>query len=212
MSRRHWLHAGAAGLAGLVLPRRTGADGPQLTGARLTADFDPIAAMWLGYDAGHETFTGDLAQALWPHVSISMLVRDDQAQARASALLAGRGLDAGKVRFVQDPEAPFFVRDGAVFGADGDDDPFIVDFQWSRYGWPSWCRRRHAGNPAQALECARTDDQDAGAVDRRLAQALDIPSLASPLAMEGGGVEVNGQGLLVANAGLWRNRNLAKPG
>jgi agmatine deiminase len=190
-----------------VLPRGVGADGPQLAGARLTADFDPISAMWLGYDAGHEDFTGDLAQALWPHVPIRMLVTDAQAQARAAVLLGSRGLDAGKVQFFQDAWAPFFLRDAAVFGADGDDEPFIVDFQWTRYGWPSWCRRRHAGNPAEVRECVRTDDLEAAGVDQRMALALDIPSLASPLAMEGGGIEVNGQGLVIANLALWRERN-----
>lgn len=206
-SRRRCLHVAAALLAGLALPGRAAADGPQIEGARLTADFEPIDAMWLGYDAGHEAFTADLAQALWPHVPISMLVRDAQAQAQASTLLRGRGLDAAKVRFVLDERAPFFVRDGAVFGADGDKQPFIVNFQWSRYGWPSWCHRRYAGSVEQIDACARITDLEEGGVDQRLATALDMPSFTTPLAAEGGGVEVNGQGLIIANAPLWRKRN-----
>jgi agmatine deiminase len=206
-SRRRCLRAAAAFLGGMALPFAAGADGPQVDGARLAADFDPIAAMWLGYDDGHETFTADLAEALWPHVPVRMLVRDAQAQARAIALLAGRGLDAGKVQFTLDPAARFFVRDSAVFGADGAGRPFIVDFQWSDYGLVDWCRRRHGRNNPQFAECAAPRERDAGAVDQRLADALGLARFSTPLAMEGGGVEVNGQGLLIANTALWRRRN-----
>ncbi len=211
LQRRRCLLTAAAMLGGLVVPRMAGADGPQLAGAQLTADFDPLAAMWLGYDQGHEAFTADLAQALWPHVPIRMLVRDADAQARAISLLRGRGLDVSKLRFSFDEQAPFFVRDAAVYGPDGDDSPFIVDFQWTRYGWPSWCHRRYAGNQSDVKECASTDDLEAGGVDHRLAMSLGIPSLATPLAAEGGGVEVNGKGLIIANASLWLERNRGMP-
>lgn len=205
--RRRCLHAAAAFLGGMALPLAAGADGPRIEGARLTADFDPIAAMWLGYDAGHETFTGDLAQALWPHVPVRMLVRDAHAQARAIALLTARGLDPAKVQFTRDAGARFFVRDSAVFGTDGDGRLFIADFQWTGYGWGNWCRRRHGATTVQAAECAAQVDKDAGAAARRLAGALGIARFTTPLAMEGGGVEVNGRGLLIANSPLWRRRN-----
>ncbi len=207
ISRRGCLHMAGAALAGLALTPFAQAMVPTLAGARLTADFDPVAAIWLGYDPGHETFTADLAQVLWPHVPIKMLVRDAEAQARAMLLLRSRGLNAAKVQFVRDGRAPFFVRDGAVFGLDGRSDPFIVDFQWTHYGWTNWCRRTFAGSRARARDCARTDDLETGAFDQRLAAALGLASFASPLAIEGGGVEVNGRGTIIANASLWSERN-----
>ena len=207
LSRRRCLQWAGAGLGALALPRLAGADGISLAGARLSADFDPVAAIWLGYDPGHEAFTAELAQALWPHVAIKMLVRDAEAQARAMVLLHARGLDAARVAFVQDGRAPFFVRDGAVFGVDGSDKPFIVDFQWTHYGWSNWCRRVFAGSRAQARECAANDDLETGALDQRLASALGLLRFTSPLAIEGGGVEVNGRGLIIANAELWLGRN-----
>ncbi len=206
-SRRSVLRQAGAALGGLALTRLAGADVLGLAGARLTADFDPVSAIWLGYDLGHEAFTADLAQVLWPHVPIKMLVRDAQAQARALLLLRGRGLNAAMLQFVQDDRAPFFVRDGAVFGLDGRDRPFIVDFQWTYYGWTNWCRRTFAGNRAQGRDCARTDDLESGGLDLRLAAALGQATFSSPLAIEGGGVEVNGRGLVIANASLWRERN-----
>ena len=206
-SRRRCLQWAGGALAGMALAPLAVADDPAMAGARLSADFDPIAAIWLGYDPGHEAFTADLAQLLAPHVPLKMLVRDAEAQARAMAVLRSRGVNALQVAFVQDGRAPFFVRDSAVFGLDGRGRPFIVDFQWTHYGWTNWCRRTFAGSRARALDCARTDDVETGALDRRLAGALGLASLASPLAIEGGGVEVNGRGTLIANASLWRERN-----
>lgn len=206
-SRRLCLQWALGACAGLALPPLARADGLVMAGARLTADFDPVAAIWLGYDPGHESFTADLAQALWPHVPIRMLVRDATAQLRAGAVLRSRGLDPSQVRFVLDARAPFFVRDGAVFGLDGVNKAFVVDFQWTFYGWSNWCRRTFAGSRARAMDCARTDDLDTGALDQRFAQALGMPTFTSPLAIEGGGVEVNGRGLVIANASLWRERN-----
>ena len=63
----------------------------------------------------------------------------------AAATLAGRVWRPG----LEGPSV-VAVRDGAVFGVDGSDRPFIVDFQWTHYGWTNWCRRVFAGSRAPA--------------------------------------------------------------
>jgi len=206
-TRRRSLQLAAAAWAGLVLPPPAHADVPVVTGARIVADFDPVAAMWLGYDAGHEAFTANLAEALWQVVPLKMLVPDLAAENQARALFLRRGLPPDQVQFFHATAAPFFLRDAAVFGLDGEDTPFVVDFQWTSYGWGPWCRRRFRDDDNKAAECTGTDDLHAASLDRRLAQTLGLATYSSPLAMEGGGVEVNGQGLLIANASLWHNRN-----
>ena len=163
--------------------------------------------MWLGYDPGHEGFVADLAEALWPHVPIKMLVRGRAAEVQARALLQRRGLQPDRVTFLHDGGASFFLRDSAVFGLDGDDTPFIVDFAWTYYGWSHWCHRTFKDDKGKAGQCIGATDPEAGRLDRRLADALGLATFPSPLAIEGGGVEVNGQGLLIANASLWRSRN-----
>jgi len=211
MTRRRGLQGAWAALVSLTLAGVGRADAPAVPGARLSADFDPVATIWLGHDIGHESFTGDLAAALWGHAPIGMLVRSTESEQRARALLARRGLNSIQVQFVHDPQAPFFMRDAVVFGVDGDNDAFVVDFEWTHYGWRHWCRRLHAGDLGQAEACARTDDVQTGALDRRFAAALGMAVFQSPLAIEGGGVEVNGQGLLIANAALWKSRNPGLP-
>jgi agmatine deiminase len=212
LRRRAFMGAAMAAGMGAMLPAWARGDLPLARGARITADFDPVAAIWLGYDAGHEAFTADLAEALWPHVPIRMLVRDAEAEGLARAVLRSRGLDADKVRFVYDTRAPFFVRDAVVFGLDGARQPFVVDFRWTYYGWSNWCRRTFRGSQPRPESCARADGLDTGSLDRRLGDALGLATFSSALAIEGGGVEVNGQGLLIANAELWssRNRNMSR--
>lgn len=223
-TRRRFLSAagvgGAAVGAGwglLVFPagRVAAAPAPKMPGARLTADFDATAAVWLGYDAGHEALTAQLVNALLPFVRIKMLVRDAAAQAKAWALLRGhgqgrgqgRGLQVDQIEFVQDARAPFFVRDAAVFGLDGGSRPFIVDFKWSFYGWAPWCRSRQQPAGSPGLDCERADGSAVGELDQWLADQQGWASFQSNLAIEGGGVESNGQGLLIANSALWRSRN-----
>ncbi len=196
-----------AGLATFIPALARPGVGKIAPGGRITADFDPIAAIWLGYDAGHAAFTADLAEALWPHVPIRMLVRDAQAESQAREILRSRALDADKVRFVHDTRAPFFVRDAVVFGVDGARQPFVVDFRWTYYGWSNWCRRTFGGRQPRPESCDRADGLDTGSLDRRLGDALGLLTFPSALAIEGGGVEVNGQGLLIANAELWSSRN-----
>lgn len=212
-ARRRGLTAAGLSLAGRMalagMAGRSHAVGPQVgaPGARLTADFEPQGAVWLGFDAGHEGFTADLARVLHPHVPLKLLVRDADAQARAQALLERHQVPAARVRYVQHPQALFFVRDAAVFGLDAAGQLMAVDFRWTHYGWADWCRRRHAGRADDIARCADADASGPDGLDRALADAAGASVFSTPLAMEGGGVETNGQGLLIANAALWHSRN-----
>lgn len=207
LTRRSALRSvAAAALAlGVGRARAMQTPGPR---ARLTAEFEPQAALWLGYGAGHAPFTAELAAALQPQVPLKLLVRDDAAESAARELLVRRGLEADRIRYVRHGQAPFFVRDAAVFAHDDDGALGLVDFRYTHYGWATWCRQRHDGQAAQARRCAALAALPAGdALDRRLASVLQATVFDTPLAMEGGGVEVNGQGLLIANEALWLGRN-----
>lgn len=204
--------AALAGVTGAAASRLQAAEAPG-AGARLCADFEPQASVWLGYDAGHETFTGDLAAALQPYVPLRLLVRDAEGEAAARRVLAARGLAADAVPVLHDPKAILFVRDAAVFARAGAGRLGLVDFRWTHYGWGGWCRQRHGPDQAAARACSgdSAEADDADGLDRRLAAARDAAVFFSPLAMEGGGVESNGQGLLIANEALWTSRNPRTP-
>jgi agmatine deiminase len=208
-ARRQWLRqaggwfaaAAAGGCAGATTApeRDASADGWRLVG-----EFEPPSAIWLSHDAGHEALTAGLVAALKDHVPLRLLVRDAGAEERAQAFLKAQALPA--LPATVEPLASFFTRDLAVFARGPGARLGVVDFGWAEYGVPEWCRRRHA-DPAVARHCAGDADFARAGTDRALAAQLGARVLANPLAIEGGGVEANGQGLLIANEALWRSRN-----
>ena len=216
-SRRAWLgHAATAALAGAAWGGAE-AQTAQSRGSasanqrwELTADFDPARAAWLGYAQGHDAITGRLAAALQPHVRLKYLLRDAAHAQALRALLAASRVDLEQVDFFFDPSAGYFMRDLAVFARGPDGRTGVLDLRATLYGTPTWCRRRHAFDAAAADACiARGHEVAAGRdkVDRTIAGRLRAEVLPTPLAAEGGGVEVNGQGLLIANAPYWASRN-----
>ena len=208
MRRRRLLKTAVAAPLAAAWPPARAIDTPGWgAAARIAADFEPAAAIWLGCDPGHEAMTVALAAALQPHAPLRLLVRDADARAQALQALAVGGVDTTRVPVWLDPQAPYFLRDGAVFARDESGRLAMVDLRWSHYGWRHWCRLRHRGDLRRLAECAVVDDEPSDGVDRRLASALGLPLFSSPLAMEGGGIEVNGRGLLIANEALWLSRH-----
>ena len=174
---------------------------------RITADFETQAAMWLGWDAGLESFTLDLVNALQPFVPLRLLVRDEAMADTARAALQRRSLWNDSIRVMRDPLASYFVRDIAVFAVAARARLGVVDFRWNQYGLPGWCARRHGGDAARVAACSADVETARDGLDRAMAANTGARVLPSRLAMEGGGVECNGRGLLIANEALWLGRN-----
>ncbi|MBL8327640.1 MAG: agmatine deiminase family protein [Rubrivivax sp.] len=216
LHRRHLLAAGGAlalaacAPAGPPVPATPSApDAPPPDPARfrIPGEFEPQRAIWLGYDSTLADTTVALVRALAPHTPLRFLVNDAAAADRVRDLLAARGLwSAGTSAYIE-PLAMFYPRDGVVFASSREGELGVVDFRWNQYGVPAWCRRRHADDAAQAQRCAADHDTSRDALDRALARQLGVPAFASPLYLEGGGVESNGQGLLIACESLLRSRN-----
>lgn len=210
--RRRWLAAaaglalGAAGVARAAPPRPAKPPPP----LQLSADFEPARAVWLGYAHGHDEVTAGLAAALQPHVRLKYMLRQPEDAERLRELLTGQGVAIDDVDFVFDPSAGYFLRDLVVFARARGGGLGVVDFRSSLYGTRTWCRRRHGDSAAAAAYCiAQGEDIAAGRnrVDRTIAAHLGARVHGTALSMEGGGVETNGQGLLIACAPLWQSRN-----
>ena len=199
LTRRSAL-AGLGALASGVA--RGGPISPLAPPPGLAADFDPVRAIWISAGAGHDTLTAGLVRALAGQVQLVVMVPDASLADPLRAL-------APAVSVVVEPGAEFFLRDVAVFSREPDGSPGIVDFGASQYGAATWCQRRHAAG-AERDHCvahAQKVSTERDGLDRAIARHLGVPVHRTPLAMEGGGVEVNGRGLMLANAALWRTRH-----
>lgn len=217
--RRAWLGRAGAVVAGLAVAPRLRAEMPALRadpalhaagGLRMSADFDPTAAVWLGFAPGHDGITAGLAAALAPRVPLRYLLRDPADIAALESLLGGRGVALDRAEFVVDPSAGYFLRDHAVFAAAPDGRLGVLDFDATYYGTATWCRRRYErGDPARD-DCVAEGERIAAGrnkVDRTITRHLGATVVRTDLAMEGGGIEVNGRGVLIANEELWASRN-----
>jgi agmatine deiminase len=83
----------------------------------------------------------------------------------------------------------------------------MVDLQWSDHGLAAWCARRHAGDAASITNCAGGAQSERGTLGRTIAAFARAQVIDTPLSLEGGGVEANGRGLLIANEALLATRN-----
>ncbi len=203
LTRRSALQACCAAYAACAAPAAGAVVAGTPPGIGISADFDPTAAVWLSYDEGHAAMTRGLVAALHAHVKLRFLVADEAAAEQVRAMPLA-GLDV----HVQ-PQVSFFLRDMAVFSRDDKGRAGIVDFVASQYGAAAWCLRRYARG-ADRQWCsthARTTAAERDRLDRDFAKRLDASVHASPLSLEGGGVEVNGRGLMIACEELHRSRN-----
>jgi agmatine deiminase len=227
--RRQALAAAAAGLAAVAAGVGcSGLDGgkarPQeapappappadtAAGFRTVGEFEPMRAVWLGYDPGHAALTAQLAAALQSHVQLRLLVAEAPHVDAARTLLAGAGVNTARVQFDVDREAIYFVRDAAVFSRGPASQLGLLDFRWSHYGLATWCQRRYAAEPARAAACAAAA-ADAGReeLDRRMARLAGARVYSSSLFMEGGGIEFNGAGVALVSEPLAQQRNPGVP-
>jgi agmatine deiminase len=176
-------------------------------GFRIPGSFEPIAALWLGFDPGHAAWTAAMVAALKPHVPLRFIVRDEQTAQAARHTLHDFGVEVGGLRFHVDPHAAFFVQDAAVFALDGHGRIGVVDLKWSGHGLATWCERRYAGDADQAAACANSVEPERDTLSRTIAAFAGAKVIDTELRLEGGGVEVNGRGAMIANEALLRSRN-----
>ncbi|MFN9506365.1 MAG: agmatine/peptidylarginine deiminase [Rubrivivax sp.] len=226
-TRRRWLLAGLLGMSSGCAPAlppgpqpgRESESGPDTApavepeppaadpaGWRIPGEFEAQQAVWLGFDPFLQDISMALVRALLPHVKLRMLVADSAAAEQATAVLQGQGLALPGLRVLTHPLAMFYPRDGAVFATAG---PAlgVVDFQWDEYGTPAWCRQRHANDARRAAQCATAPDLRRGRFDWAMMRLTGAQRLASSLVTEGGAVESNGQGLMIACEAFVRSRN-----
>ena len=177
------------------------------SGFRIPGSFEPLGALWLGFDRGHAAWTAAMVATLAPHVPLRFLVRDEAAAQEARHTLHDLGLEVEGLRFHLDPQAAFFLQDAAVFAVDRQGRIGVVDLNWSGHGLAAWCERRHAGDADRAAACADSIDRERDALSRGIAAIAAAKVIDTELHLEGGGVEVNGRGVLIANEALLRLRN-----
>ena len=194
--------------------------GRSAMGWRIPGGHEPGTRIWLSFGGGHEALTVTLIRTLQSaRVPVGIWVANAQDQAAASENLRDAGIAPGSVRWAQTPGVFFFVRDATVFAQGPKGEVGAVNFRWSHYGTAGWCARRHAGDAKAVASCTPKFDPLREGLDaamgrelrRQASQASGAAragrTFDSDIALEGGALESNGEGTLIANEAYLRQRN-----
>jgi agmatine deiminase len=162
-----------------------------MTAFRLPAEWEPHAATWIAWPHRRATFLGPFAEIPPAYEALARLIaRHEPVQIIGAAdVLAGPRAalaDAENVSFVEIPTSDSWIRDtGPVFLVPrdhrGDDQPRAVCWAWNAWGgkYPPW-------------------DADAG-VSKAIARHLGMKATEPGVVLEGGAIETDGAGTLLAN-------------
>jgi agmatine deiminase len=174
---------------------------------RIPGEFEPARAVWIGYDAGHKELTISLVKALAPHVRVRVLASSNEDITTVRELLRISNIATANADFFVSPLTKYFLRDVTSIAVGPSRHLGCVSFQWSDYGLAGWCQRRYAGNLRQVKHCTKGSDNSRNDTSQELALLLGADIFETKLFIEGGAVEVNGKGLILANESLLKQRN-----
>ncbi len=206
---------------------------PASLGYRMPAEWEPHQATWLSWPHNEASWPGklDIIQPVYARMvaalasseTVHMNVGDDDRAARARALLAEAGA-TGDIRLHAFPTNDAWCRDhGAIFvvrdegrrmkdeDLQGDSSPLIPhpssltlhpssltlhpsSFAATAWGYNAW------GGKYPPFDL---DNQ----IPARMADYLGVPCYAGGMILEGGSIDVNGQGLLLTSEQCLLNPN-----
>jgi agmatine deiminase len=165
------------------------------TGWRMPAEWEPHEATWLAWPHRRGDWPGKFAPIPWVYAEIirhlhraervRLLVDDAGVEERVRKILTRAAIDLTRLDFFHFPTDRVWTRDyGPWFVLGPDGSRTILDWQfnaWAKY--PDW----------------GLDD----AIARKAGAALDVPTNEPKLdgrrvVLEGGSIDVNGQGLLLS--------------
>jgi agmatine deiminase len=175
---------------------RSEEDGASL---RMPAEWEPHEAVWLTwprsqahdphYDLKHATTWLTMVLAMTSHVRVAIAVDDERARDHLAYLLRYHGIGDDNVDLHVIPNDDLWMRDnGPIFALAADGRLVVTD--WNFNGWGA--RFPHA--------------RDAS-VPAIIAERLDLPRVTAALVAEGGAIEVNGAGTLMATRSSIQNDN-----
>jgi agmatine deiminase len=166
----------------------------------MPAEWEPHSAVWLAWPYDEETFPGrvEKAEAVFArmidalHTSeqVEILVLDEKMKAHASEIISETGADPSSITFHITDYADVWLRDtGPTFVKDEEGKTVIT--KWIFNSW---------GNKFPELLKDRV-------VPDRISEWKRLPVLTPEIVIEGGAIEVNGQGMCLTTEQCLLNEN-----
>lgn len=164
------------------------------------AEWEEHDAIWLSWPTyenlkGKPSYTVhlEIIKALDGHVAAHVLVQDAKEADYVRTLLQKKKISSKHVKFFHVPHNDVWIRDmGPLFVKNSNGKLKVVDFNFNTWGYES-----------QSSENSRAEE----AIDRAVANTLNLPTLKSQIVSEGGGLEFNGRGTLITTESVALQRN-----
>ncbi|MDZ7773455.1 MAG: agmatine deiminase family protein [Balneolaceae bacterium] len=180
---------------------------PGELGYRMPAEWHPHAATQLHWPSNRETWPGaclarvervygDILAALTPHEQVHLLAENEAVRERAGKVLEDFAVDPTRITWHVRPINDVWARDcGPIFvrreeAVDGDLPEWaLTDWEYNAWGgkYPPW--------------------EDDNALPAWFARRFGIPRYAPGMVLEGGSIEVNGEGALLTTESVLLNPN-----
>ena len=172
---------------------------PAALGYRMPAEWEPHAATWLAWPHARGDWPGKFETVAWVFAEVvrhliagervRILVDDARMQRRAGDLLRRAGVGRARVEFFRVPTDRSWMRDSCPqFVRRDDGDVGLVG--WRFNGWAKYGNHRRDARVGDAL--ARLLGR------RRWQPAVPDGRRPRPVVLEGGAVDVNGRGTVLA--------------
>ncbi len=162
---------------------------------RMPAEWEPHRATWIAWPHHEPDWPGklgpipwvyaEIARVLAEHEQVEILCQSDTVRAGASAALDAHGVPASRVRLHIVPTDRVWLRDSAPTGV-LDPDGHLLWTNWAFNGWAKY--NNHALDSRVGTAIA-----DLTGVPRHMPTHVD----GDRVVLEGGGIDVNGAGLLL---------------
>lgn len=168
----------------------------------MPAEWEPQNAVWMGwYDKPiRDSVSVQIIKAIYKNVPIKMLYKEDTAMSNGCRFLSRFNIDTSKIKWVKDSVSFYWMRDsGPIFLINGKGDMRIADFGWNMFG-ESFVTKKPMNERALLI----------GRIDKRMAKKLSLETVSTDIVTEGGAMEVNGKGVLVAIEETAKQRNPGK--
>lgn len=174
---------------------------PRELGFRMPAEWERHEATWLTWPKDPLTWPdrvpqaeaayAELIEALSPGEKVHLLVDDEASERRVRSLLAGRKIEFDKLRLHRIPTSDSWIRDyGPIFlNATASADQLMLDWVFNAWG--------------NKYETLKADDT----VPEKIALLLKLPLVQPGIVLEGGSIEVNGEGALLTTEQCLLNPN-----
>lgn len=157
----------------------------------MPAEFHPQDAVYVGWfdSPKKDSVIAQIVSALQKSVKIRMIYDGVSIKINANTFLSGFNIDTNKITWIQDSLRYDWIRDpGPIFLINNTGEMKIADFNWNSYGYE------------YIYKDFRLERFDSlyGEIEKREAERLNLEVISSEVVNEGGAMEVNGNGIMMA--------------